>query len=332
MFTQLPADRGRSAYNDVPPPDEIKKRLWRLDSGLNELRVCWQHLTTLPGQPWFLKPDPFESDQLLPLNVTTIGPPSCPDWQHRCRSGPYTILLKVTDTTGKDYYDTQQVWFDNKTMNTNVQVLFHGLEGLPSCQDLHLNPNQPFIPPGAPCNVAWPVNLLGIAYDEYINEFDTSYPSDNFDFYSLSITKQTGEVLNVPITISPSPTNPLIGTIRRGQPGVRCEPLPAGGAGCKPAEVVPGQAFDVLTALDMRVFDAVCAPSLPNPRTPFRQRSRCSAELAAVTRSSCTRKTRHGATAGLVAFTMPGHYLGLFVSAMICRPREGKPGGNWRAA
>jgi len=251
-------------YDDVGPLDQIKKRLVRLDSPLSELTAYWQHLTSLPMQPWMLKPNPFESDTLLPLGVNTSLPP-CPDPHHRCRSGQYTILLDVTDTLLNHYYDTQQVWFDNKTMATSVQVLFHGLEGLPSCQDLHLNPNQPFIPPGAPCNVPWTENLLGIAYDEYIDETDLTYPSDNFDFYSLSITKQTGEVLNVPITIAPDPTNPLHGLLRRGQPGVRCEPLPAGGIGCPPAEMVPGQSFDVLTVLDMRVFDAVCAPSVPAP-------------------------------------------------------------------
>jgi hypothetical protein len=137
------------------------------------------------------------------------------------------------------YYDTQQVWFDNKPMNSNVHVVFHAIQGLPSCTDLHLGPNAPFIPQGAPCNVPWPVNLLGIAYDEYIDQTDLIYPSDNFDYYSLSITKQTGEVLNVPITIAPDPMNALHGLQRRGQPGVRCEPLPAGGGACPPAEVVP---------------------------------------------------------------------------------------------
>jgi hypothetical protein len=257
-----PCGPGPICYDDVPPLDQIKKRLWRLDSGLNELTVCWQHVTSIPGQPWFLKPDPFESQIGLPLAVSAGG---CPDPHHRCRSGKYTILLDVTDTTLKHYYDTQQVWFDNKPMFDNVHAVFHGLEGLPSCTDLHLNPSQPYIPPGAPCNVPWPENLLGIAYDEYIDEFDLSYPSDNFDYYYLIIYKQTGEFLYVPITIAPDPLNPLHGLMRRGQPGVRCEPLPAGGGGCPPGEVVPGQSFDVLTALDMRVFDAVCAPSVPAP-------------------------------------------------------------------
>lgn len=249
-------------YDDVPPIDQLKKRLVRLDSPLSELTVFWKHLTTIPGQPWILKPSPFASDSLLPIGVSAAG---CPDPHHRCRSGKYTILLDVTDTMGNHYYDTQQVWFDNKPMYTNVHVLFHGIQGLANCTDLHLGPNQSFIPPGAPCNVPWLVNLLGIAYDEYIDETDLAYPSDNFDSYSLTITKQTGEVLSVPITIAPDPMNPFAGKQRRGQPGTRCEPLPAGGGACPPAQVVPGQAFDLLTALDMRVFDAVCASKVPAP-------------------------------------------------------------------
>jgi len=249
-------------YDDVPPLDEIKKRWNRLDSPISELTVFWKHITTCCGQPWILKPNPFASHALLPVGISAAG---CPDPHHRCRSGPYTILLDVTDTTMVHYYDTQQVWFDNKPMYTNVHVMFHAIEGLASCTDLHLGANAPFIPPGAPCGVAWPVNLLGIAYDEYIDETDLAYPSDNFDYYSLSITKQTGEVLNVPITIGTDPMNPLHGLLRRGQPGIRCEPLPAGGGACPPAQVVPGQSFDVLTALDMRVFDADCAPSVPAP-------------------------------------------------------------------
>jgi hypothetical protein len=247
-------------YDDVPPLDELKKRLNRLDLPISELTVFWKHITTCCGQPWILKPNPFQSDSLLPLGVSAAG---CPDPHHRCRSGQYTILLDVTDTTLVHYYDTQQVWFDNKPMFTSVHVFFSAIEGLASCTDMHLSGQSPFIPPGAPCNVAWPVNLLGIAYDEYIDQTDMTYPSDNFDFYSLSITKQTGEVLNVPITVSPDPFNPLHGLIRRGQPGTRCEPLPGGGL-CLP-EVVPGQSFDTLTALDMRVFDAVCAASVPAP-------------------------------------------------------------------
>ena len=126
----------------------------------------------------------------LPAGVLDAS--GCPDPHHRCRSGKYTLLLDVTDTLGNHYYDTQHVWFDNKPMVYDKYVVFEGIEGLPSCTDLHLGPNTKMIPPGAPCGVPWPVALLGIAYDEYIDETDLAYPSDNFDYYNLSITRQGG--------------------------------------------------------------------------------------------------------------------------------------------
>jgi hypothetical protein len=148
-------------------------------------------------------------------------------------------------------------------MIDNQHALFAGLEGLPACSDMGLGG---FVPPGAPCGVPWPINLLGIAYDEYIDETDFTYPSDNFDWYSLSITKQGGPSMSIPIIGPPAdPGNPFHGISRRGQPGTRCEPLPAAGPMCPPAQVVPGQSFDVLTTLDLRVFDAVCVGSVPPP-------------------------------------------------------------------
>ena len=201
----------------------------------------------------------FNSASLLPLGVTDGG---CPDPHHRCRSGKYTLLLQVEDTDGNLYYDTQQVWFDNKPMQSDVHVKFSGIEGLPSCSDLHLG--SPFVPPGAPCAVPWPVNLLGIAYDEYIDETDTSYPSDNFDIYSLSITRQGGPSIAVPITpdLVSFGANPYVGTQRVGDPGTRCEPLPPAG-GCPPPPPPPSQMIGLLSMLDLRVFDATCAPSIP---------------------------------------------------------------------
>ena len=248
-------------YTDPDPTEELKRRApWNQLVGEALLTARWQHVTIFGGQ-WVLKPQPFGSNSGLPVGVNG-GSPSCPDPHHRCRSGKYTLLLDVTDTNDIHYYDTQQVWFDNKPMFSDVHVLFQGIEGLPGCTDMSL---IHFAPPGAPCGVAWNVNLLGVAYDEYIDETDLGYPSDNFDFYSLSITKQGGPTLSVPISVSPDPGNALHGISRRGQPGMRCEPLPAGGMSCAAAEVVPGQSFDVLTALDMRVFDALCAGSVPSP-------------------------------------------------------------------
>ena len=195
----------------------------------------------------------------------------CPDPHHRCHSGKYTLLLDVTDTLGNHYYDTQHVWFDNKPMVYDKYVVFEGIEGLPSCTDLHLGPETKLIPPGAPCGVPWPVALLGIAYDEYIDETDLAYPSDNFDFYNLSITRQGGPTYIVPITPSLAPPvfgpDPLRGTSRVGDPGERCEPLPTI-SGCPVPPPIPPKVFGTLTTLDLRAFDEVCAPSLVAPFAP----------------------------------------------------------------
>ncbi len=170
----------------------------------------------------------FDSASQLPLGVMDGA---CPDPTHRCRSGKYTLLLRVEDTDGNVYYDTQQVWFDNKPMFSDIHAKFAGIEGLPSCSDLHLG--APFVPAGAPCGTPWPVNLLGVAYDEYIDEADTSYPSDNFDLYTFSITRQGGPSISVPITpdLASYGPDPFAGTQRVGDPGTRCEPIPAVG-GC----------------------------------------------------------------------------------------------------
>jgi len=248
-------------YDDV---DEVKKRAQynRRDDLESMLTVFWQKRTIFGTDFWKLKPRAFSSHVRLPLNISG-GTPTCPDPHHRCRSGKYTILLEVQDTLGHVYYDTQQVWFDNKPMINNKHVVFEGIEKLPGCTDLHLKAEySPFVPDGAPCHIPWHVNLLGIAYDEYIDETDPSYPSDNFDYYSLKITKQGGPAWNVPITIGTDPADPTHGLLRRGQPGDRCEPLPAGGPGCPPAQIVPGKSYDVLTQLDMRAFDEVCVSQI----------------------------------------------------------------------
>ncbi len=207
----------------------------------------------------------FRSDVFLP---------GCADANHHCRSGKFTLLLDVWDTLDIHYYDTQHVWFDNKPLH----VEFGGLEGLPGCTDLHLGTDSKFVPPGAPCGIPWPVSLLGIAYDESIDYFDPGfnvYPNDNFDFYNLSITRQGGPTYNVPITLMlPPPAMPpfvpldpievLMGRSRVGDPGTRCEEsIP----GC-PVPPHPAKFFDVLTILDLRIFDADCVGSLVAPFAP----------------------------------------------------------------
>jgi len=240
------------------PPDEAKKRAqwnWVISAPLTTRLVKTQiDLFGTPIDVWKLQDYCFNSKNQLP---------GCADAQHHCASGKYTLLLQVEDTLGNFYYDTQQVWFDNKP----IHVEFSGVGGLAACSDLHLEMDGPFVPAGAPCGTAWPVDLEGIVYDEYIDEADTSYPSDNFDRYILRITRQGGPTYNVPITpdlVTLGP-NPLWGTDRVGEPGERCEDSDPG---CTPVTPVPSKSDGLLTKLDLRVFDAVCATSLAAPFAP----------------------------------------------------------------
>ncbi len=269
----LPA--GPVCYTDPDPAIELKKRApWNRVIGVggtlttrlvDDIDIPSLGLTDL----WKLAPTCFESRTGLPSGVLDAA--SCPDPHHRCRSGKYTLLLDVTDTDDNHYYDTQHVWFDNKPMENNKHAVFAGIQALPACTDLHLGPDTDLIPPGAPCGVPWPAALLGIAYDEYIDETDLAYPSDNFHFYDLSITRQGGPTYSVPITPSLAPPlfgpDPLRGTSRVGDPGERCEPLPTV-PGCPVPPPVPPKVFGTLTMLDLRAFDDVCAASLGVPFAP----------------------------------------------------------------
>lgn len=236
-------------------PDEAGKRApWnQVISGALTTQLVLTEIDLGNGtmiKVWKLRDFCFDSAGLLP---------PCPDPAHACRSGRYTLLLDVEDTTGQHTYDTQHVWFDNKP----IHVDFAGLEGLASCQDMSL---LKFVPTGAPCGIAWPVNLLGIVYDEYIDPADFSYPSDNLDFYSLAITRQGGPTYQVPITpdlVTFGP-NPWHGTQRVGDPGSRCEQVLGGCA----VPAFPMRFVNTLTKLDLRIFDQVCAASLVPPLAP----------------------------------------------------------------
>ncbi len=238
------------------PPDEAKKRApWnQVISRALTTRLIKTEIELFGNtiEVWKLRNFCFNSATQLP---------PCPDAHHTCRSGKYTLLLDVEDTSGIHHYDTQHVWFDNKP----IHVTFSGLEGVKGCEDMSL---KKFIPDGAPCAVAWPMNLLGIVYDEYIDGSDLSYPSDNFDYYRLWITRQGGPTYHVPITLSLAPPvfGPDVhkGTQRIGDPGKRCE---EDIGGCPPPPY-PAAFSGVLTVLDLRVFDAACAAGLPAPFAP----------------------------------------------------------------
>lgn len=92
-------------------------------------------------------------------------------------SGRYSVLLKVTDTTGFEYYDIQRVWVDNEPISANIS----DIGNLPPCSDLYTKDVD---------GAFKVVNINGTAFDPLIIAGDLSNPSDNFDHYRILIQKQ----------------------------------------------------------------------------------------------------------------------------------------------
>jgi hypothetical protein len=110
--------------------------------------------------------------------------------------------------------------------------------------------------------VPWPANLLGVAYDELIEEGNFTAPSNNFGGYSLWIKKDGAPDPGVPIPL-PGPGAPpwsgsFVSTTRVGDPGIRCLNAQP------PAGVIPPLSDGILAELDMRRLDAVCNPAEPD--------------------------------------------------------------------
>ncbi len=169
-----------------------------------------------------------------------------------CHSGRYTLRLSVEDTGGGIKHDLQQAWFDNKDIHGEITQV----SGLPPCGSIVLSK---FAADGGDCLQPWPASLLGIAYDEYIEEGNTANPSDNFGGYRLRIKKDGGPWFNLPIPGPSGPPwgGPFVGSGRVGEPGVRCP------TANPPAGVIPPKTPGILTVLDFRRLDRVCNPAEP---------------------------------------------------------------------
>ena len=156
-------------------------------------------------------------------------------------SGLVTLRLTATDTLGGTYCDTQRLWLDNKPITALILI-----DAVPKCADLFIS--QFATPPD--CSVPWKLPVSGIAYDEYIDEtLPLSRPNDNFDYYQVSIEKQGGPSLSIPI---PGPGGTCYyGTSRVGDPGTRCG--------------VPtvAQIIGTLATFDLRAIDPQCQGGLP---------------------------------------------------------------------
>jgi hypothetical protein len=213
------------------------------------LGTRWRSGRNLPSVP--VAPQSFPVDPQVPA---TIWVSQQLPLAINCQSGKYTIRVEVEDTMGDHYYDLQQVWFDNKEIHGKISQL----AGVPACDSIDLSK---FALSGGDCSVPWPADLLGIAYDEYIEETNLSVPSDNFGGYSLWIKKDGAPDPGVPLPLpgpgSPPWGPPFVSTSRVGDPGTRCP------TAAPPPAFVPAETPGTLATLDLRRLDAVCNPAEP---------------------------------------------------------------------
>jgi hypothetical protein len=200
--------------------------------------------TQVPRGPFPVNyPDPPVVCGEAPVATWNSTPLALPN----CQSGRYTLRLTVQDTGGGVTDTLRQVWFDNK----NIYGKIAQIGSIPACSTIGLSA---FSVGPADCSKPWPAPLLGIAYDEYIEEGNFTLPSDNFGGYSLEIEKDGGSwhSLQIPGPGSPPWGPPFVGTSRIGDPGTRCP------TAVPPPGPIPPPTNGILTMLDMRRLDSVC--------------------------------------------------------------------------
>lgn len=158
-------------------------------------------------------------------------------------SGLITLRLGVRDTSGNWYYDVQRVWIDNKPACAMIRI-----DAVPECSDIRMSQ----FAGNGDCATPWVLPLVGIAYDEYIDDaLPLVRPNDNFGNYRVWVSKQGGS--QVPIPIDSAIGTCFHGTDRVGDPGTDC-------VACDPASPDPAAVFGKLADFDLRALDPHCSP------------------------------------------------------------------------
>lgn len=218
---------------DYSTPAQQRWINWRTDSSV--LTSDWVDdcfVPTLFG-PFC---SPFR--KVEPLSLLS---PDC--WQTliaKCQlSGLYTLRLTVNATDGSSECDTQSIWLDNKDICARIRI-----DAVPKCADLFIS--QFALPPD--CSVPWNLPVSGIVYDPYIDPTQPHMrPNDNFDYYTVTVTKQGGPSLQIPV---PGPGGSCFyGTSRVGT--------------CFQCPDDPADAYGTLALFDLRAVDILCSPILP---------------------------------------------------------------------
>ena len=208
---------------------------WRLDSS-----VLTSSFVDDCFVPTFVGPFCAPFTKVEPLSL--LSPDCWPTKTGPCEmSGLFTIRLTVEATDGSTYCDTQRVWLDNKNICARIRI-----DAVPKCADLNIS--QFALPPD--CSVEWKLPVAGIAYDPYIDPLaPLTRPNDNFDYYTVTVTKQGGPSLQIPI---PGPGGSCYhGTSRVGS-CTQC-----------PGDPVGGDVYGTLTTFDLRAVDPKCNAFLP---------------------------------------------------------------------
>lgn len=249
----------QEAYRDNNPIwEEALISVWRaLEICLPPPLGCFTTSNYLHPSRWNTRVPTVQN-----VEPKTTATPSPATWTStplplaNCQSGRFTLRLTAEDLDGNTFDDLQRVWLDNKTLG-HTHAMISRFAAVAPCEVVNLSR---FAVGGGDCNQPWPAQLLGRAFDHYIEEGNTSSPSDNFGGYSLWVKKdgapRPGTSVPIPGPGSPPWTaGPFVGTSRVGlpDPGDRC-PNP------QPPTSYPPGADNILAMVDMRRFDVVCNP------------------------------------------------------------------------